>query len=365
MSPLILGAGPAGCTAAIKLAREGARPLLLDRSEDVGDLLCGGFLSWRTAAQLRATGCDPAAVGGWPVTRLRLFTGKHESSAPLPSTGYGLSRHALDSALRRAAIAAGAHIAFDYAKGVEPGLVHGRAKTWRGDAVFLASGKHDVRGLARPRTAADPALGLRLRIDRSAALARLVGDAIELHLFNGGYAGIVRQENGSVNICLAVRKSLLSDAGGSPAALLNRLASSHPAFARRMDHADGQVRYDSIASVPYGFIGRSTEPGLFRLGDQAAVIPSLAGEGMSIAVASGLAAAQAYLAGGAAAAPAYQKAFARRAKRPVRTAQAVWYLAEKGWGASVLTGLAGLAPSLTGLVMQMSRITQSNRVTHA
>ena len=50
--PLILGAGPAGCAAAIALAQGGARPLLLDRSAEAGDALCGGFLSWRSAEQL-------------------------------------------------------------------------------------------------------------------------------------------------------------------------------------------------------------------------------------------------------------------------------------------------------------------------
>ena len=55
-APLILGAGPAGCAAAIVLAKGGAQPMLLDRDEAVGDPLCGGFLSWRTLEQLQALG---------------------------------------------------------------------------------------------------------------------------------------------------------------------------------------------------------------------------------------------------------------------------------------------------------------------
>ncbi|MGZ3258959.1 MAG: FAD-dependent monooxygenase, partial [Croceibacterium sp.] len=57
--PLIVGAGPAGCAAAIVLARGGAHPLLVDRDAEVGDALCGGFLSWRTAEKLRGLGVDP------------------------------------------------------------------------------------------------------------------------------------------------------------------------------------------------------------------------------------------------------------------------------------------------------------------
>lgn len=362
MRPIVLGAGPAGCTAAITLAREGARPLLLDRQERVGDALCGGFLSWRTAAQLRELGCDPATMGAWPVRRLVLFTGHRRVEAPLPAAGYGLSRHMLDSSLRQAALDAGAELHFDQARLVEPGVVHGRSQEWRGDAVLLAAGKHDVRGAARPRKASDPAIGLRLRIDGSVALVNLVGDAIELHLFAGGYAGIVRQEGGSVNICLAVRKSLLKAAGSDPAALVAQLGRACPAFGERMQHASAAPAIDTVAAVPYGFIARETSSGLFRLGDQAAVIPSLAGEGMSIAVASGLASARAYLAGGAEAAPEYQRRFAVRAWRPVRTAQLVWHLAERGWGAEALLSLAQAAPPLTRMVMDLSRMAQPTRV---
>ena len=60
-APLILGAGPAGCAAAIRLRRHGLPAQLVDRDETVGDPLCGGFLSWRTIEQLQTLGIDPAA----------------------------------------------------------------------------------------------------------------------------------------------------------------------------------------------------------------------------------------------------------------------------------------------------------------
>ncbi|HSG54212.1 MAG TPA: FAD-dependent monooxygenase, partial [Paracoccaceae bacterium] len=70
--PLIIGAGPAGCAAAISLARAGANPLLVDRDAHVGDPLCGGFISWRTAEQLAALGVDCQRLGAHRVTRLRI-----------------------------------------------------------------------------------------------------------------------------------------------------------------------------------------------------------------------------------------------------------------------------------------------------
>ncbi len=353
-APLILGAGPAGCAAAIVLARGAARPLLIDRDETVGDALCGGFMSWRTAERVRGLGIDPGDLGAHRVWQLRLFARGATAKAALPAPAFGLSRHAFDTALRAAALAAGARLEIDRARSLAPGVIGGERREWRSDAIFLATGKHDMRGESRPRAAPDPALGLRVRLPAGERLCRLLSGAIELHFFDGGYAGIVLQEDGSANVCLAVRKSLLVDANGAPRALLDRLAADHPAFGERMADAPGDLAVDTIGSVPYGWIARDTRPGLYRLGDQAAVIPSLAGEGMSIAIASGIAAGEAYLAGRSA--PRFQQDFARRARRPVTAASLVWHLAENPAAARVLAALTKVLPASAGLAMRASRI---------
>ncbi len=359
-APVVLGAGPAGCLAATLLARTGERPVLVDRNAEVGDALCGGFMSWRTVARLRDNGLDVAGLGAHRVTKLALFGGGREAHNTLPAAGYGLSRHALDTAMRAQAVEAGATLAIDRVRSVEPGVAMGDAQDWRSDALFLASGKYDVRGLPRPRAGDDAALGLRVRIPGSAGLTSLLANTIELHFFKGGYAGIVLQEerdgHPSANVCLALRKSRLAAAGGTPAALLAELAHEHPAFGRRMTFAPVDIATDTIGSVPYGWIAQNTAPGLFRLGDQAAVIPSLAGEGMAIALASAEAAVQHYVRGGGDSAPHYQRAFARQAFRPVKTAKAIWTVAEKTRGGAMLTRLADTAPPLATLAMRASRI---------
>lgn len=340
--------------AAIVLARAGAAPVLMDRDEQVGDALCGGFLSWRSVARLRAAGVDPAALGGHPVNTLALVAGTHEAVAPLPATGFGLSRRTLDTSLRGRAVAEGVRLVIDRARSVRPGVIEGEQREWRSNAIFLATGKHDVRGEPRPRIARDPALGLRVRLPADARLHDLLRGRIELHLFGDGYAGIVLQEDGSANVCLALRKSLLASAGGDPRALLEHLAAAHPHFAERMQGASPDLPIDTVGAVPYGWIARSTGAGLFRLGDQAAVIPSLAGEGMGIAMTSGELAAREWLAGETA--PGFQQRFARRAWRPVRTAQLVWETAERPAGARLLTTLAGAAPVLARAAMALTRI---------
>ena len=212
--PVIVGAGPAGCAAAITLARGGARPVILEKAHDVGDALCGGFLSWCTIESLRALGVDP---NGHAIDHLRVFSRDTFVSAPLPQAAQGLSRRVMDTALRKAATAAGA--------GLETGVMvrHINDLADRTDAVFLATGKHDLKGAERPRDASDPAMGLRIRLPASRETDHLIGSAIELHMFDRGYAGIELQEDGSANICLALRKSLLADHGRDPRQLLRDL----------------------------------------------------------------------------------------------------------------------------------------------
>ena len=353
-APLVLGAGPAGTVAAITLARAGAAPVLIDRDETVGDALCGGFLSWRSAERLGRLGVHPRDLGGHAVTMLALIASEREAAARLPAPGYGLSRRALDSALRARAIADGARLVIERARAVHPRMVEGEGREWPAETIFLATGKHDVRGEARPRASKDPALGLRVRLPPDERLQRVLAGRIELHLFDGGYAGIVLQEDGTANICLALRKSLLAEVGGSPRALLDRLASQHPRFAERMAFAQADLAIDSVGSVPYGWIAKGTAPGIYRLGDQAAVIPSLAGEGMAIAMASGEMAARSWLTGEDAA--TFQRRFAARALRPVRTAELVWALAERRVGARTLAGLTAVAPILARVAMALTRI---------
>ncbi|MGV3556436.1 MAG: NAD(P)/FAD-dependent oxidoreductase [Croceibacterium sp.] len=354
--PLIVGAGPAGCAAAIVLARAGARPLLVDREAQAGDVLCGGFLGWRTVERLLELGLDPATLGAHAVERLVLYGPGRPLEHALPRRAWGLSRKALDTRLRELAIAAGAEFAVETVREIDGLSVVGRDRQWETESLFLATGKHDVRGAARPRDSRDPTLGLRLRLRPSPGLARRLAGKIELHLFDRGYGGIVLQEDGSANVCLALRKSLLAEHGGEPHRLLAALAARHPHFALRLEADWRDVRVDTIGSVPYGWSTGHTTRGLFRLGDQAAVIPSLAGEGIDIAVTSGIAAARAWLVGGADAAPGFQAGFHQQVRAPMEWAGTAWRLVERPYLAGPALAAARLAPSLLTRLISATRV---------
>ncbi len=353
---LIVGGGPAGTAAAIALAEAGHAPLLIERDAETRDALCGGFLSWVTIERLTRLGVDPLMLGAHRVERLALFAGQRSAEARLPAPAAALSRRALDTALLDRARAAGA--AIERGLGVRA-LEEGRLRLddsaeIASDHLILATGKHELRGGGRPRAAGDVAVGLRWRLGASPALTRLVAGRIELHLFRGGYAGLVLQEDGGANLCLATRRSRLAEGEGRPDRLLAALAEEAPALAARLEAATSLGPPQAIANIPYGWRARAGEPGLYRIGDQAGVIPSLAGEGIAIAIASGIAAAGAIARGEPA--EHFQPALARRLRLPIAVAGSLWRLAERPTGARALIAATRVLPGLAGFAGRITRV---------
>ncbi len=348
---LIVGGGPAGSAAAITLGRAGRAPELIERSAGPRDVVCGGFLGWDALAALKRLGVDPASLGARLITRLRLVAGERSSEAQLPAAAAGLSRRRLDEALLEAAVRAGADVrrgrAVRAAEGRQVRLDDGEEV--EAHALILATGKHELRGLARPLEGHRelPAAGLRAAIPATPGLEGV----IELHLFNEGYAGLLVQEDGMANLCLSVSRRRLAKAG-SPEALVAELVREAPRLAARIGGIPGN--WEAVAGVPYGWRARRTEEGLYRIGDQAAVIASLAGDGIAIALTSGITSAEALLAG--AGATDFQRRFATRARRPVAVAEALRHAAERPRRRAALLGLVGALPGLLPIAARLTRI---------
>jgi flavin-dependent dehydrogenase len=93
-----------------------------------------------------------------------------------------------------------------------------------------------------------------------------------------------------------VRRAVWRSAGGWNTFLASLLRAS-PCLGQRLQDAQPLwPRPLAIAPIPYGYLaGRSR--GVWCVGDQAAVIPSFTGDGMSIALHSATLAAQMYLGG--------------------------------------------------------------------
>jgi flavin-dependent dehydrogenase len=361
MTPrLIIGAGPAGASLAIRLARQGREVVLLEREALPADKVCGEFLSFEAAGYLKELGLDLKALGAVPVDAVDLSCGSTSVGARLPFNALSLSRKVMDEALLQTAIDAGAKVR----RGARVTELKRTSQGWRAwvadgseitaGEVFLATGKHDVRGWRRPPGPQGDLIGFKQHFRLAPSERRALDGRVELHLFNGGYAGLQPVDGGRANLCLVVRRSVFERCGQAWPALFTTLLKESSALRRRLGGAEALTeRPLAVGSIPYGLVVRASE-GLWRLGDQAAVIPSFAGEGMSIALHSARLAAEVHAAGGGA--HAFQRRLAEDVGAQVGRATLASRLLVRPWSQAVIGALLGGFPSGLGVAAAATRI---------
>ena len=360
---LVVGGGLAGAAVAIPLAEAGWRVTIVEREVGPHDKVCGEFLSGEALGYLRGLGIDAAALGAVPVDRVRLAGRRHQAAVDLPFAAASLSRLVLDEALLTRAAAAGVTLRRGRrVQALEPTADGFRARlddgtSLAGAQVALATGKHDLRGHRRPPGQQNDLVGFKSHFRLAPEQTRALARHVELLLFPGGYAGLELVERGLANLCLVVRQARLTALGGAWPALLDHVTRAVPLLGRRLEGAVGlHERPLAIATIPYGFVAPATgvQPGLWRLGDQAAVIPSFCGDGMAIALHSARVAADHLLAGHPAA--AFQARLAVDVGRQVRRATILSRALVHPSAQGSLLLAARLVPNLMSLVARATRV---------
>ena len=96
---LIVGGGPAGSMAALRLASAGRNVVLLERESGPHHKVCGEFLSREAVAYLHQAGIVALGLGAATIGSLRLSAGSKVITASLPFQALSLSRRVLDEAL--------------------------------------------------------------------------------------------------------------------------------------------------------------------------------------------------------------------------------------------------------------------------
>ncbi len=365
---LVAGGGLAGTATAIALAQAGQIVTLIEREAAPTHKICGEFLSTEAQTYLRQLGFDCHALGGARITHVRLIRGSQSITAKLPFEGLGLTRKILDENLLRHAAAAGVElrrghaiqrISYDGGFRVEID----RAPALHPKTLFLATGKHDARGLARGGSPSG-LVGFKTYFQLDPAQALALSGHVELFLFPGGYAGLQLVEHGQANFCLMVQAALLNRLGGKFSALLAHLQSISPVLATRLRGAVALLPAPlSIARVPYGFVHHpraADYKNMFRLGDQAAVIPSFTGDGMAIALHSAALAPKFFLQGQSSA--SYHARLAQDVGPQIKNASRLYAALSSLWAGPALFALARLFPQSLSLGAALTRVPQSARL---
>lgn len=359
---MVIGGGPAGAAFAAALARAGRDALVLEREPGPAHKVCGEFVSGEACGYLARLGVDVVSLGAARIDKVRLWGAGGAAEARLPFDAVSLSRRVLDEALLARAEQSGAEvrrgrrvIGLDGGEGDwRVRLADGRSECAR--TVLLAVGKHDLKGWRRPDGPQGDLVGFKVHWRLAPRQQRACDGASELFLFPSGYAGLELVEGGVANLCLLVRRERLKALGGDWPALFAFILAKAPKLAERLEGATLLwPRPLAVAGLPYGHLHRGGGP--WRLGDQAAVIPSLTGDGLAIALHSAEAAARAWLAGETA------EVFHRRLARDLapQIGRALWLSRAlvRPIGQAVLSFAAAWAPSMLGMVAAQTRIPAS------
>jgi geranylgeranyl reductase family protein len=304
---IVVGAGPAGSSAALALARRGRNVLIVERERFPREKACGDAVPAGAIERLHALGLADrlGAARFYPLSSVRLVSpSAYELVERLPVRVSGardcvVPRHAFDELLLQAAVSAGADHTIGHVTDplVEQGVVRGVRV--RGGAEMRA---HVVIGADGAGSAiARALLPVRRRDEHQAVAIRGYVDGFdvraheaEFFLLNDvlpGYAWVFPIGDGVANVGIGMRLDAYKRQRRTLGELLERFCGL-PELRRRARHARA-VR--DVAAWPLRFASKwhpLAFHGALLTGDAAGLINPLTGGGIHNAILSGCIAAE-------------------------------------------------------------------------
>jgi flavin-dependent dehydrogenase len=358
----VIGAGPAGATAAIRLAQAGMSVLLAEKTSFPRRKVCGEFISTTTWPLLDALGVGAvlAQRAGPAVHRVGLFHGERVIEAAMPPRGGGgraVGREWLDTALRDRAVAAGVALrqparVLSWARDgdghrIEIDCGNGR-ETLHARRIVDAHGSWERLRENEPREPhrASDLLGFKAHF-RGASLA---AGLMPLVLFPGGYGGMVASDGGRVSFSCCVRRDALADLRAqwrdlnAGEAVIAHVSKRCRGVREALAGARCEDAWLSAGPIRPGI--RTLAAGaVFHAGNAAGEAHPLVAEGISMAIQAGWLAAGAIAAGGdeeRSYAASWRRHFASR----VRASSFFASLMLRPWGAAASAALLESSPAI-------------------
>lgn len=334
---IVAGGGPAGSAAAITAARSGAHVLLLEKDRFPRHKVCGEFVSSESLRLLHAL------LGGQPfealpkISSARIFVNQKSLPIPVSPPARSISRYHLDKSLLAAAKTAGVEVREETAvRQVLPGKLFSVSigeSTLKARAVVNATGRWSH--LTRFKVAEkEKWIGLKAHFSEASP-----PDSVDLYFFRGGYCGVQPVAAGAINACAMVRADIANS--------LEHVFAMHSALWRRS--RDWEQQFPTVStSALYFRRPRTEDRGMLLAGDSAAFIDPFVGDGISLALHSGVLAGESlapFFAGRAPLAEAHQRygsAYRKHLAPALRNAARLrLLLSAPAWLRSGVMGLAG------------------------
>ena len=280
---IVIGAGPAGASAALPMARAGLRVLMIERRRQVGfPVQCAEYIPLALAGVVAA----PEAAIAQPVSTLRTFI-EGALAAENDWPGVILNRAAFDQHLADRAIAAGATLWTGCAvSSVEDGAVTVNARRLEAAVIVGADGPFSITARSMECAPAEFVYGLQVEAPLAAPMRHT-----EAHFrpeFLAGYAWVF-PKGAWANVGVAV--------AGPAAARLPRLLDAFLAGLRQRGVVSpGPTRARTGGPIPVGGPPARTVRGHRALaGDAAGQTDAITGSGIPAAILCGQAAGEAAL----------------------------------------------------------------------
>ena len=316
---IVVGAGPAGATAACWLADRGLSVALLEKSRFPRDKVCGDGLTPRATKQLLRLGIDVSEEAGWLHNKgLRVYGGRAEpfelpwpELAEYPSFGLVRKRADFDELLARRAVERGATLyeeanvrgaVIDDRSGRITGVTTKDGRTFTAPLVVAADGNSSPvaksKGLLKD---AKRPMGVACRTYFTSP--RHDDDWMEswLELWDGkpgesnllpGYGWIFGMGDGTCNVGLGTVASTATSQKLNYRDLLQRWLANTPA--EWSFTPDNQVGGIASAALPMAFNRKPAYTrGLLLIGDSGGMVSPFNGEGIPYAMEAGEAVADA------------------------------------------------------------------------
>lgn len=291
----VVGAGPAGSTAAETSAALGAETVLIERKSEIGTpVQCGGFLPEAFELQgLMPHARLPATLREIPEncilhrTRLQRIYSPSGRGKEFPVSGRVVDRRAFDRHLAARAARAGARILPATRALIEGDALHlsGRfSGSIQAQVIIGADGP--VSSLSRSMGNGSREMGICLQYEM--VDVNIDAEAAEMYFSAafapGGYAWIIPLAEDAANVGVGVRASYLGKL--KLPALLDRFVNEHPVAAEKLSGGE-------ILAVMRGLVPAGGSPAVLQkdnlvlAGDAAGQVMATSGGGIPLAMVAG------------------------------------------------------------------------------
>ncbi|HYE14126.1 MAG TPA: NAD(P)/FAD-dependent oxidoreductase [Pyrinomonadaceae bacterium] len=304
---IVIGGGPGGAGAAIRLAQGGARVLLAERERFPRAKLCGEFISPECLRHFARLGvlAGVRASGGVEVSET-VFYAPSGRGVGVPSGWFGdgsraalgLSRAEMDRRLVERAREAGAVVVEDAAcsgvlaeggrvRGVRLAVKGAAAREHRASVTIDATGR--ARAVARHVACGGAGKSRAAYVAFKAHLegARAAAGACEIYFYPGGYGGLSPVEGGRNNLCFIARAEDVRARGSDAERVVCEILMKNRRAAHTLAGASVCGRWLAVSLESFGRAEPAPAEGLLAVGDAAAFIDPFTGSGMLMALESG------------------------------------------------------------------------------